>query len=121
MPILRRSFISSVSPQRVLLLDSNDRCRRSPGMCWAFRRLPGAIFRSLARLPRRCRIVLDNYHEVPADAALHQLLACGVYELPDGVSVVVMSRQGPCAPMARLMAEQLMDTIGPDPPAILQA
>ncbi|HNN42331.1 MAG TPA: BTAD domain-containing putative transcriptional regulator [Nitrospira sp.] len=68
-----------------------------------------------ARLPRRCRIVLDNYHEVPADAALHQLLACGVYELPDGVSVVVMSRQGPCAPMARLMAEQLMDTIGPDP------
>ena len=31
----------------------------------------------------------------PADAALHQLLACGCMELPDGVSVVVMSRQGP--------------------------
>lgn len=68
-----------------------------------------------ARLPRRCRIVLDNYHEVPGHAGLHQLLACGLYELPENVSVVVMSRQGPCSPMARLMAEQMMDTIGPDP------
>lgn len=68
-----------------------------------------------ARLPRRCRIVLDNYQDIPAQAGLHQLLACGVYELPDGISVVVMSRQGPCSPMARLLAEQMIASIGPDP------
>lgn len=67
-----------------------------------------------SRLPPRCRIVFDNYHEVPAQAALHELLACGVYELPEYVSVFVMSRQSPCSHMARVLAEQMMAVIGPD-------
>jgi LuxR family maltose regulon positive regulatory protein len=76
----------------------------------------GRYFQELcARLPRRCVLVLDNYHEVPAQSILHQLLPHAFQELPTHVSVIVMSRQGPPPPMAPLQAQRAMALISPDP------
>jgi len=67
-----------------------------------------------ARLPRRCVLVLDNYQEVPASAALHHLLACGLEELPKHVSMIVMSRQAPPVVLAKLEASRRLAVIGPE-------
>ena len=67
-----------------------------------------------ARLPRRCVLVLDNYQEVPATAALHQLLACALEELPKQVSMIVMSRQPPPSAFAKLKASRQLAVIGPE-------
>ncbi|MBI4001473.1 MAG: AAA family ATPase, partial [Nitrospira defluvii] len=65
------------------------------------------------RLPRRCVLVLDNYQEVPETAALHHLLYCALEELPNHVSVIVMSRQQPPSAMAKLKADRGLALISP--------
>lgn len=66
------------------------------------------------RLPRRCVLVLDNYHEVPATAALHHLLAAVVQDLPRHVSMMVMSRQPPPPAMAKLEIDRALSVVGPE-------
>lgn len=66
------------------------------------------------RLPRRCVLVLDNYQEVPSASGLHQLLPYAIQELPEHVSVLVMSRQDPPPPMVTLQCEQAMTVVGAD-------
>ncbi|MGE0387970.1 MAG: BTAD domain-containing putative transcriptional regulator [Gammaproteobacteria bacterium] len=68
--------------------------------------LPGfsrLYFRALfARLKRPAVIVLDNYHELPREAALHGLLETIAREVPPGACVLVTSRTDPppaCAAM----------------------
>lgn len=65
------------------------------------------------RLPRRCVLVLDNYQDVPATAALHQLLAAVVPELPRHVSMMVMSRQPPPPEMAKLEIDRAIAVVDP--------
>lgn len=73
------------------------------------------------RLPRRCVMVLDNYHEVPAQAVLHQLLLHAFQEVPAHVSVIVMSRQDPPAPMAQLQSTQALAQVDADLLSLLKS
>ncbi|MBI4000704.1 MAG: hypothetical protein HY348_02845 [Nitrospira defluvii] len=73
------------------------------------------FFRELcARLPGRCVLVLDNYQELSATAALHQLLCCAIQEVPRSISMIVMSRQTFPAAMAKLEADRTLSLIGPE-------
>jgi len=74
-----------------------------------------------ARLPRRCVIVLDNYHEVPNQSLLHQLLSHAFQEVPAHVTVIIMSRQDPPPPMVALQSTQAMTHIGAEPLTLLKS
>ncbi len=49
-------------------------------------------------------IVLDNYQDVPVSAPFHEMIAIGLDLVPPGVKVVLISRDGPPAALARLQA-----------------
>src|SRR5262249_3913063 len=66
------------------------------------------------RLPRDCVLVFDNYQDVPSTAPLHQLLPVALQEIPQHVSVVVMSREAPPAGFASLVMHQQLMQISPD-------
>ena len=56
------------------------------------------LFEMLAHvLPADTVLVLDNYQEVGADAALHGFLAEGLTALPPGMRLLYLSRQAPPA------------------------
>ena len=56
------------------------------------------------RLPLPGVLVFDNYHEIPRDSALHVVLELAAQELPDGASIVVISREDPPTEFARIDA-----------------
>ncbi len=63
------------------------------------------FFRELFdRLKHPGVLVLDNYQDVPLDTPVHELLPHGLSEIPQGVTVVVLSRAEPPASLARLRA-----------------
>jgi ATP/maltotriose-dependent transcriptional regulator MalT len=73
------------------------------------------FFRELCgRLTPPFVVVFDNYQEVPTDADLHALLSVGFEEIPGGAAAVVVSRDEPPAPLARLQVNQVVDRIGWD-------
>ncbi|MEJ2010061.1 MAG: hypothetical protein P8Z30_18220, partial [Acidobacteriota bacterium] len=51
-------------------------------------------------------IVLDNYQEVSAVSALHEALSHGFSSIPEGISVIVLSRLFPPKEFARLCASE---------------
>ncbi|MDH4234503.1 MAG: hypothetical protein OEV15_05165 [Gallionella sp.] len=68
-------------------------------------------FRELyGRLPRRCVIVFDNFQNAPLHSTghslgysqLHELLPLMLQVLPQGLEIMVLSREGPPASLARL-------------------
>lgn len=56
-------------------------------------------------------IVFDNYHEVPMESLIHQLLPVGIPQLPRHIRLVVLSRERPPTTYARLQAEQHLSII----------
>ncbi len=71
--------------------------------------LPGLLiftrrfFETLSqRLGSPALVVLDDYHEVPAEAPLHEIVREAAENLPSGVSLLVLSRSDPPASLARL-------------------
>ncbi len=72
--------------------------------------------RFFEELYRRLRspavLVFDNYHEVPLNAALHEMLALGISSAPPGVNIMVLSRTLPQAAWAQAQARRQMDFIG---------
>ncbi len=73
------------------------------------RRYAQALFRSLGR---SFAVVLDGYHEVPAQSPLHELLREALAEVPAGGCVIVTSRGDPPPAMARLRVTQALEVIG---------
>ncbi|MFO1303200.1 MAG: BTAD domain-containing putative transcriptional regulator [Burkholderiales bacterium] len=70
------------------------------------------FFRDLyAALPASCTIVLDNFHEPDTSAEQRTVLAQGLDEIPEGVTVVVISRADPPPEYARLAASGRMARI----------
>lgn len=66
------------------------------------------FFETLAsRLPGPCVLVLDNYHEIPVGAPLHELLAEGLARLPPGFAVIVLSRTPPPSELAPIVGDVL--------------
>jgi ATP/maltotriose-dependent transcriptional regulator MalT/DNA-binding SARP family transcriptional activator len=64
-----------------------------------------------ARCHRPTLVVLDNYHEVPSESSLHQLLPVGIQRLPPHVRVVILSREPYPSSYIRLAVEQQLQTI----------
>ncbi|HEX5651087.1 MAG TPA: BTAD domain-containing putative transcriptional regulator [Steroidobacteraceae bacterium] len=54
-------------------------------------------------------LVLDNYHDLPEDSAVHAVLDQAVFEVPSGATVVVISRG---APPASLLHHTLAGRLG---------
>jgi hypothetical protein len=80
---------------------------------------PGGFARRLfnaigARSRNPLVIVLDDYHEVRAGSPVHAALRDGLGELPAGVAVIVVSRDDPPAPMARLRAAGTLEVLRSD-------
>ncbi len=63
------------------------------------RRYFHAVF---ARFPQDSVWVFDNYHALPAEAPLHEVLREGLTGLPPAVNVIIMSRNDPPPVFARL-------------------
>jgi ATP/maltotriose-dependent transcriptional regulator MalT/DNA-binding SARP family transcriptional activator len=48
-----------------------------------------------SRLSSPTAVVLDNYHELPISAPLHQIMETAAAEAPEGINIVAISRTGP--------------------------
>jgi len=57
-------------------------------------------------------IVLDNYQEIPADSALHEIVNIALSCLPEGIKTVVISRNIAPKNFVRLRANNQMDLLG---------
>jgi len=65
------------------------------------------FFRELfSRLPEGATLALDNYQEVSAEKAFHRLIAHAVEEVPQGTTVIAISRRDPPDCYARLIANE---------------
>ena len=67
-----------------------------------------------AQLAQRSLVVIDSYQEVAADAALHEVLAAGIDQIPAGTTVLVLSRDEPPPAFAAARARGLISIIGPE-------
>lgn len=56
------------------------------------------------RLPSPALLVFDNYQEIPEDALLHEIMPHALSRIPQGVNVIVLSRNPPPPPLIRLQA-----------------
>lgn len=65
-----------------------------------------------ARLAAPFTVVLDGWHEIPAFSPVHEVLRDALAELPPGGSVIVVSRSGPPAALARLRANRAIAAVG---------
>lgn len=64
-----------------------------------------------ARLKRPVVLVIDNYQDVTANASLHQLLPEGLSHIPDGVTVLILSRSIPPAAFTRLQVQRSLRVV----------
>ena len=80
--------------------------------------LPGfarRYFRELfRRLPAPAIMVLDNYHEVDLEFALHQIVQEAIAEAPEGARIIVASRAEPPPHAAHHLANNLIGHLGWD-------
>jgi DNA-binding SARP family transcriptional activator len=65
-----------------------------------------------SRLKSPAVVVLDNYQEVPEDSHFHGMLCSGLSVIPEGVTVIVMSRKTPPSELVSLCAGRTIKTIG---------
>jgi LuxR family maltose regulon positive regulatory protein len=69
-------------------------------------------FRELfTRLKSPAVLVLDNYQDAPSGSMLHDLLAGGFSEIPEGRQVILLSRHEPPEPYARLRASGAVELL----------
>ena len=67
-----------------------------------------------AQLPERTILVLDNYQEAPADAAVHEIIRQAIAEVPPDSSIVIISRTEGPRNFVDLAARGAMTDIGWD-------
>ena len=72
--------------------------------------LPGFARRFLrdgfARLPDEAILVIDNYHDIAADSALHVPFVAALAEVPQGSNLIVLSRAAPPPGFAGALVNQ---------------
>lgn len=67
------------------------------------------VFEALdAQLPRSAALVWDNYHTIPADSPVHEMLAMGLSHLAVERPVLIISREEPPLAWAYLIASRRM-------------
>ena len=70
-------------------------------------RFARGFFRDLfSVLPHPCTVVFDNFHEARTPSEQRAALAQGLEEIPEGITLVVMSRTEPPPEFARLVANR---------------
>jgi len=70
-------------------------------------------FRLLFAHVRAARVlVFDDYQDVPADSPLHEIYRHGLQEVPEGLTVIVISRNDPPPSLARLRTSEGFTLIG---------
>lgn len=75
----------------------------------------GRFFREVySRFDIPAVMVLDNYQEVPPDAALHTVMVQAVEQIPKRVNLIIISRTGPSSHFARQRANALLGHIPPE-------
>lgn len=62
-------------------------------------------------LGKKAFIVFDNYHELPEDSPVHELLGHGLAVRPEGVNIVIIGRSSLPADVSRLRLEQKMEVV----------
>lgn len=62
-----------------------------------------------SRLKSPSILIFDNYHDMPADGPIHDMLVIGLEALPPHVTVAIVSRENPPPAFARLQAAQLLE------------
>jgi LuxR family maltose regulon positive regulatory protein len=70
--------------------------------------------RVFAHLPGPHLLVLDDYHELAPEAALHAVVAALIGALPPGTRLIVLSREAPPAALARAQTYDLVARLGAD-------
>lgn len=77
--------------------------------------LPGFArrwFRELfSLLPRGAVLVLDNYQDAPSDSAFPGLISAAAAEIPQTLTLIVISRSEPTAEFARFAADQKLSLL----------
>ncbi|MDR4504183.1 MAG: hypothetical protein MRK01_05220 [Candidatus Scalindua sp.] len=59
-------------------------------------------------------VVFDNFQEVPDDTLFHEVISDGLAVIPEGINVIVISRNEPPHALERMRANQLMGRISWD-------
>jgi len=67
-----------------------------------------------SRLSPDHALVFDDCQEVPADSPLHDLIAAGMTRLPEGNTLILISRHGPPPAFSRLRVDLRMEILGWD-------
>jgi ATP/maltotriose-dependent transcriptional regulator MalT/DNA-binding SARP family transcriptional activator len=92
------------------------RKRRLPLLTPEYQASPDGFARRFFReifpiLGRECLLIFDNYQELATQSQLHEILQAGFEEIPDGLNVVVISRQEPPAAFARTVVSEALAII----------
>ena len=64
------------------------------------------------RLPLPVVLVFDNHQDVPDRSGFHDLMAYGLDVIPEGIRVIILSRNEPQQHYARLRANRKIDMVG---------
>jgi len=67
-----------------------------------------------ARLKVHSVVAFDNYHEVPPDSLLHEIILNGLSRIPEGINMILISRSEPPSAFIRLRANHQMEVVGWD-------
>lgn len=91
---------------------SGDECKLLPVLSPDY--MPGITvfsqnyFRELYRIIKPGSvIVFDNYQDAPLNSVLHKVIQTGLFEIPEGINVIIMSRTPPPKEMAKLQASHI--------------
>ena len=57
-------------------------------------------------------LVIDNYQLIPPESLLHALIRNGLSVIPDGLTMILISRESPPPTFSRMLANQKMTHIG---------
>ena len=78
--------------------------------------IPTFTFRYFEELYSRLKtpsvLVFDNYHEVPLDSPLQDIILNGLSRIPEGMNVILISRSNPPPSLIRLRANHQMEVLG---------
>jgi LuxR family transcriptional regulator, maltose regulon positive regulatory protein len=70
-------------------------------------------FEALSRgLPRRSFLVFDDYHKIPSESGFHKAFRDGISIIRPDLHVLILSRNNPPAPFARMRANNRLRLIG---------
>jgi len=56
-------------------------------------------------------LVFDNYQEVPSDSPLHEIILNGFSRIPEGINVILVSRENPPPSLIRLRVNHQMEML----------